>query len=42
MTVNLKPNVKPGQVLVTFQGSAKHGGQDAVARTAGVALVVKK
>jgi hypothetical protein len=42
VTVNLKPNVKPGQALVTFQGSAKHGGQDVVARTAGVALVVKK
>ena len=42
VTVNLKPNVKAGQVLVTFQGSAKHRGQDVVARTAGVALVVRK
>jgi hypothetical protein len=42
VTVNLKPNLKAGQVLVTFQGSGKHGGQDVVARTAGVALVVKK
>ncbi len=42
VTVNLKPNVKPGQALVTFQGSAKHRGRDVVARTAGVALVVKK
>jgi hypothetical protein len=42
VTLNLKPNVKLGQTLVTFQGSAKHAGRDFVAQSAGVGLVVKK
>src|SRR5262249_60044775 len=42
LTINLKPNVKVGQSLVTFQGSAKHGGRDWVVRSAPVPLVVKK
>ena len=42
LTLNLKPNVKPGQAVVTFQGSAKHAGRDFVVPAAGVALVIKK
>jgi hypothetical protein len=42
VTLNLKPNVKLGQAVVTFQGSAKHGGRDFVVPAAGVALVIKK
>jgi hypothetical protein len=42
VTLNLQPNVKLAQTLVTFSGSAKHAGRDFVVPAAGVALVVKK
>jgi hypothetical protein len=42
VTLTLKPNVKLGQSLITFQGAAKHNGRDFVAKSAAVPLVVKK
>jgi hypothetical protein len=42
VTIDLKPNVPPGQPVVTFQGSAKHAGSDFVVPAPGVAMVVKK
>jgi hypothetical protein len=41
-TLTLQPNVKVGQSMITFQGAAKHNSRDYVARSAPVALVVKK
>jgi hypothetical protein len=40
--LDLKPNVKIGQTLLTFQGAAKHAGRDWAVRASPVPLVVKK
>jgi hypothetical protein len=42
VTLTLQPNVKVGQSLITFQGSAKHNGRDWVVKSAPLPLVVKK
>jgi hypothetical protein len=42
MTLNLPPRMKPGAVLVTFVGTAKHNGRDFAVRSAPVRLLVKK
>ena len=42
VTVNLRANIKVGQILLTFQGAAKHAGRDFVAMSPPAPLAVKK
>jgi hypothetical protein len=42
VTLNLQPNVKVGQTLVTFRGQASHGGRAYSVAAPPVAVVVKK